>query len=232
MARPTSCSSRSARRRGCAPPRPSCAGASSARARVAVAAARAAARRAHVRADRPGVGAGRARAAAARGARASTSRGRSCTRRSTAALLWPGPGAIRYDAPAAGNRPGRHGLWQRPLERRRLREAPLLVPQAQGALPRRPRRTRPRVVVPIPVEPSGRLRRRERDIAAITYARQPVEEGPRPRARARGRRRGAPGEELVVAGVERVPGRAGRALGGRLRAARSTARCCAARVCT
>jgi hypothetical protein len=28
----------------------------------------------------------------------------------TAALLWPRPGAIRFDAPAAGNRPGRHGL--------------------------------------------------------------------------------------------------------------------------
>src|SRR4029079_15963448 len=48
----------------------------------------------------------------------------------TAALLWPAPGAIRYDAPAAANRPGRHGIWQRPLERRRLRAAPLLVPWA------------------------------------------------------------------------------------------------------
>src|SRR4051812_15863169 len=31
----------------------------------------------------------------------------------TAALLWPRPGAIRFDAPAAANRPGRHGVWQR-----------------------------------------------------------------------------------------------------------------------
>src|SRR5512132_4322191 len=52
----------------------------------------------------------------------------------TAALLWPRPGAIRFDAPAAANRPGRHGLWQRPVERRRLRAAPLLVPQSPGAL--------------------------------------------------------------------------------------------------
>jgi hypothetical protein len=51
-----------------------------------------------------------------------------------AALLWPRPGAIRYDAPAAANRPGRHGVWQRPVERRRLREAPLLVPVASGTL--------------------------------------------------------------------------------------------------
>src|SRR5947209_15418158 len=29
----------------------------------------------------------------------------------TAALLWPRAGAIRFDAPAAGNRPGRHGIW-------------------------------------------------------------------------------------------------------------------------
>ncbi|HXP28302.1 MAG TPA: hypothetical protein VN804_00985, partial [Solirubrobacteraceae bacterium] len=33
----------------------------------------------------------------------------------TAALLWKRPGAIRFDAPAAANRRGRHGLWQRPL---------------------------------------------------------------------------------------------------------------------
>ncbi len=52
----------------------------------------------------------------------------------TAALLWPRPGAILFDAPAAANRPGRHGLWQRPLERRRLREAPLLLPWSEGGL--------------------------------------------------------------------------------------------------
>src|SRR3954452_20166871 len=46
----------------------------------------------------------------------------------TPALLSPHPGAIRFDAPAAANRPGRHGLWQRPVERRRLRDASLLVP--------------------------------------------------------------------------------------------------------
>ncbi|HEY4811487.1 MAG TPA: hypothetical protein VIH71_10560, partial [Solirubrobacteraceae bacterium] len=45
----------------------------------------------------------------------------------TAALLWPRPGAIRFDSPSAGNRPGRHGLWQRPLEQRRLAQAPLLL---------------------------------------------------------------------------------------------------------
>ncbi len=38
----------------------------------------------------------------------------------TAALLWPRPGAIFLDSLAAENRPGRHGIWQRPVERRRL----------------------------------------------------------------------------------------------------------------
>src|SRR3954470_24103563 len=51
----------------------------------------------------------------------------------TAALLWPARGAIRFDAPAAANRPGRHGVWQRPLERRRLGSAPPLLPQDAGA---------------------------------------------------------------------------------------------------
>ena len=57
---------------------------------------------------------------------------------STAALLWPEPGAIRFDAPAAGNRPGRHGIWQRPLERRRFAEATLLLPWSEGALAEAP----------------------------------------------------------------------------------------------
>ena len=92
-----------------------------------------------------------------------------------AALLWPRPGAIRYDAPAAANRPGRHGLWQRPLERRRLREAPLLVPVAAGTLQETPAPHAPAVVVPIPVAPSGPAG--ERDIAAITYAADPWKKG-------------------------------------------------------
>jgi hypothetical protein len=79
----------------------------------------------------------------------------------TAALLWPVPGAIRFDALAAANRPGRHGLWQRPLERRRLREAKLLLPQSEGALAEAPAACARRIgetgvlVLPAPVEPSG-----------------------------------------------------------------------------
>src|ERR1700680_3458867 len=76
----------------------------------------------------------------------------------TAALLWPRPGAIRFDAPSAGNRPGRHGLWQRPLERRRLRQAPLLLPWSEGGLREAPpaaRRGDRTLVLPVPVEPSA-----------------------------------------------------------------------------
>ena len=63
----------------------------------------------------------------------------------TAALLWPQPGAIRFDTLARESRPGRHGFWQRPLERRRLAQAPLLVPMTPD---------QPGVCVRIPVEPS------------------------------------------------------------------------------
>src|ERR1700754_4016844 len=56
----------------------------------------------------------------------------------TAALLGPVPGAIRFDAPAAGNRPGRHGAWQRPVEARRFAAAPLLVPWSEGGLAEAP----------------------------------------------------------------------------------------------
>ncbi len=97
----------------------------------------------------------------------------------TAALLWPRPGAIRFDAPAAGNRPGRHGLWQRPLERRRLRQAPLLLPWSEGGLREVPAsavRGDRALVVPVPVEPSGPPEP-ARDIAAITYAANPTKKG-------------------------------------------------------
>jgi glycosyltransferase involved in cell wall biosynthesis len=99
----------------------------------------------------------------------------------TAALLWPMPGAIRFDATSAGNRPGRHGLWQRPLERRRLVRATVLLPWSEGAL------TEARVgaderaralVLPVAVAPSGTAPPpQERDIAAITYAANPRKKG-------------------------------------------------------
>ena len=110
-----------------------------------------------------------------------------------AALLWPRPGAIRYDALMADNRPGRHGIWQRPVERRRLAAAPVLIPWAADL--RHPEA----VVVPPPVDPSGDSQ--NRDLAAVTYGANPSKKGlDRILAAWAAARR--PGEELVVAGVE------------------------------
>jgi glycosyltransferase involved in cell wall biosynthesis len=138
----------------------------------------------------------------------------------TAALLWPRPGAIRFDAPSAGNRHGRHGLWQRPLERRRLERASLLLPWSEGGLsevPAAARRGDRALVLPVPVEPSdplgsvdpaeaceqagsSRPPARERDIAAITYAANPLKKG-LDRVLGAWMKVRRPSEELVVAGV-------------------------------
>ncbi|HEV2998369.1 MAG TPA: hypothetical protein VGX16_04635, partial [Solirubrobacteraceae bacterium] len=128
----------------------------------------------------------------------------------TAALLWPRAGAIRFDAPAAANRPGRHGLWQRPLERRRLREAPLLLPWSHGALAELPAETpdaaERALVLPMPVEPSregpsGEERpTHARGVAAITYAANPFKKG-LDRVLGVWREVARPGEELLVAGA-------------------------------
>jgi hypothetical protein len=136
----------------------------------------------------------------------------------TAALLWPAPGAIRFDAPAAANRPGHHGIWQRPLERRRLREAPLLLPWAEGSLAETPAPHAPAVVLPIPVEPSApgpAGAAPVRDIAALTYGANPHKKGLDRvlTAWAAARREG---EELVVAGTDRVAPQPGVRNAGRL----------------
>jgi glycosyltransferase involved in cell wall biosynthesis len=142
----------------------------------------------------------------------------------TAALLWPRPGAIRFDAPASGNRAGRHGLWQRPLERRRLEQAPLLLPWSEGGLDElpmpEPYRARS-LVLPVPVQFSGAPTvdvESPRDIAAITYAANPVKKG-LDRVLAAWRRvrpelpAGKPAE-LVVAGASAAEiGRAGIGVG-------------------
>jgi hypothetical protein len=135
----------------------------------------------------------------------------------TAALPWLASGAIRFDAPAAANRPGRHGVWQRPLERRRLREAPLLVPWAEGSLAETPEPRAPAVVVPVPVEPSFEPSggRAVRDIAAITYAANPHKKG-LDRVLAAWAVARRDGEELVVAGTDAVPPAPGVRNAGRL----------------
>jgi len=124
----------------------------------------------------------------------------------TAALLWPRPGAIRYDTLARDSRPGRHGVWQRPVERRRLAQAPLLVPMTPD---------QPGVAVRIPVEPSGAGGPvSERDIAAVAYAPDPVKRRLELllAAWAAARR---DGEELVVTDVD-APAREGVRFAGRV----------------
>jgi glycosyltransferase involved in cell wall biosynthesis len=117
----------------------------------------------------------------------------------TAALLWPAPGAVRFDAPAAGNRPGRHGLWQRPLERRRLAAAPVLVPWSAGGLGEAPAPRADAVVVPVPVEPSAGPAP-ARDLAAVAYGADAPKKGLDRILDAWSRAR-RPDEELVVAGT-------------------------------
>ena len=132
----------------------------------------------------------------------------------TAALLWPEPGAIRFDTSARFNRPGPVGFWQRPLERRRFSSAPLLLPWSEEGLATAPAGPAPALVVPVPVEPSGAAAPK-RDITAVTYANLPYKKG-LDRVLAAWREVRRPDERLVVAGAEGVPGEAGVESTGRL----------------
>jgi hypothetical protein len=120
----------------------------------------------------------------------------------TAALFAPLPGAIRFDALAAANRPGRHGIWQRPAELRTLSRARLLIPWSAASLDGAGELRARVIVVPVAVEPSGPLvAPGDRDIAAITYAANPYKKGlDRVLDAWRAARRDR--EELVVAGVD------------------------------
>jgi glycosyltransferase involved in cell wall biosynthesis len=121
-----------------------------------------------------------------------------------AALLWPRPGAIRFDAPMAANRPGHHGLWQRPVERRRLVQAPLLIPVSALTLEETPRPRAEAVVVPIAVAASEAGAGDARDIAVLTYAANPHKKG-LDRVLAAWARARRDGEELWVAGIDDRP---------------------------
>ncbi|HLY49878.1 MAG TPA: glycosyltransferase [Solirubrobacteraceae bacterium] len=131
----------------------------------------------------------------------------------TAALLWPRPGAIYLDSLAAENRPGRHGIWQRQVERRRVGEAPLVLAMSPGALRSLRGSPPPTALVPIPVDTPQQPVNGERDIAALTYAGDPVKRRLSLVLEAwTTARRGD--ETLVVAGFD-APSRPGvRAVGG------------------
>ena len=131
----------------------------------------------------------------------------------TAALLWPRPGAIWLDSIAAENRPGRHGIWQRAIERRRIAQATLLLAMSDRALEPLGGGRRDQVILPTPVE--GSAPSSPRDIAAITYAGDPVKRRLSVvlDSWARARR---PGETLVVAGCGGLPVADGVRVAGRL----------------
>ncbi len=132
----------------------------------------------------------------------------------TSALLWPTPGAVWLDATAAVNRPGRHGLWQRPLERRRLADAPLVLgwsPRAADGV--RDVLVAAPIVVPVPVEPSGPPVA-HRDLEAVAYAADP-DKRRLALTLETWRRARHEGETLVVAGLDR-PAEPGVRYAGRL----------------
>lgn len=118
-------------------------------------------------------------------------------------LLWPQPGVIWLDTLTAENRPGRHGLWQRAVERRRLGEAPLVLTMSERSLDPLPGVRPDSVVVPTPIDPSGPPAP-ERDVLILTYAGNPEKKRLEfvLEAWARARR---PGETLLVAGVDSLP---------------------------
>jgi glycosyltransferase involved in cell wall biosynthesis len=118
----------------------------------------------------------------------------------TAAFLQPRSGAyaVRFDSPAALNRPGVSGAWQRQAERRALAGARCLLPWSDDAGRAAPGDAK-RVAVPVPIaehagEPS-------RDIDALAYAGDPQKRGLDVLCRAWAKSGGA--ARLVVAGIER-----------------------------
>jgi hypothetical protein len=126
----------------------------------------------------------------------------------TAALLWPQPGVIWLDAIAAENRPGRHGLWQRVVERRRLAAAPLLLTMAPSSLAPLGDRPHPEaIVVPVAVQASGPAPA-VRDVDVLAYTADPVKRR-LDFILAAWQRARRDGETLVVTGIDRgdqVPG--------------------------
>jgi hypothetical protein len=118
----------------------------------------------------------------------------------TASLLWPRPGAIWLDAVAAQNRPGRHGVWQRVVERRRIAASPLVIRMSLRALEPLPAASTP--VVHVPVERSGDVGG-VRDVAALTYGSDPVKRRLDVVLDAWSAAR-REGETLMVAGTDRV----------------------------
>lgn len=117
----------------------------------------------------------------------------------TAALLQRAPRvpwALRFDSPAALNRRGPSGAWQRARERRALARADLLLPWGEQAA----RAAGGGLVLRVPVDEVGPAA--ARDLDAIAYAGYPRKRGLDALCRAWSEV-AAPGERLVIGGVER-----------------------------
>ncbi|MEX2195813.1 MAG: glycosyltransferase [Thermoleophilaceae bacterium] len=96
----------------------------------------------------------------------------------TAALLarpMPGAYAVRFDAPAALNRPGIGGAWQRRREQRVMSEARLLLPWGRAAAEAIPVQGPDVVTLPVPVEAAAGAA--VRDLDAVAYAGWPWKRG-------------------------------------------------------
>ena len=122
----------------------------------------------------------------------------------TAAMLAPVldvPYAVRFDAPAAMNRPGARNTLLPALERRAMRAARLLLPWSEQALePLGDVRT-PAVVLPPPIVSSG-PRDGERERLAVAYVPDPKAKGLEVVC-AGWSAAGVPGGRLEVFGLER-----------------------------
>jgi len=122
----------------------------------------------------------------------------------TAALLQrPSvPYAIRFDSPAALNRRGAAGAWQRRAEARAMRGAAVLLPWGQAAAAAVPAEARATPVIPlhVPVELGG-PRSSVRDIDALAYAGYPEKRGLDVLMQAWSSV--GEGRRLVVAGIDR-----------------------------
>jgi glycosyl transferase family 4 len=122
--------------------------------------------------------------------------------------------AIRVDSPAAMIRPGIQNLAQRRLERRRLREADLVIAMGPRSVDSVRPMARRVAAVPVAVEPAAAPSLRAEPPMAITYAANPKGKGLDMVCRAFLRAcKAHPDARLAVTGIE--PGRARRFLSSR-----------------
>lgn len=108
------------------------------------------------------------------------------------------PYAVRFDSPAALNRPGPSGAWQRRAERRALADARCLLPWSEAAGQAAPGDAA-RVVVAVPIDDV--MQTGARDIDVLAYAGDPQKRGLDVLCRAWAE--AGDGARLVVGGIER-----------------------------